>query len=371
MFFQSQVCNPEDYVEEEPMGEEAEPGKESDSMKEVDPRTERWTDVNPIACDCCSKVWNSKKQLWQHLIRSHIYESMHTCGICLRVCKNYYDLAYHLDAQHSNSMNDHVVRFACYVCGHYHNSQSKLDKHFVVHKNPPPQCEYTCQYCQRVYRSVVYYREHTRMHEARTADKTAAAPKKEQSEFSGFSINSILETGDEHEDDIELEMQKSVEDEDLVELDEDDSDSDDNSNSGELCDDNVFRGYEAGYNQAQTSGQKQASQLNNVVKDEKFAFASMPAYFKAKEENMEDDIDLESNISCSSVNSASELQEEDEDEESVLNGKQEESSDEQPRAYSSVNNNQKQDRKVPRFDEKRNFHNSNGENYFRRMTEDI
>lgn len=155
-------------------------------------RSERWTDIRPIACDCCDKIWNSKKQLWQHLIRSHAYESQHTCGICLQVCRDYFDLFYHLDSQHSELVNDTVAnRFSCFICGHYHNSQSKLDKHFLLHKNAPSRCEYTCQYCRKVYKSVAFYRDHLRVHEAEQPAESKAKP---ISEFSGFSINHILAT---------------------------------------------------------------------------------------------------------------------------------------------------------------------------------
>lgn len=357
--------------------------------KEIDPKTERWTDIKPIACDCCSKVWNSKKQLWQHLIRSHIPESMHTCGICLRVCQNYYDLFYHLDAQHSNALNDSGARFACYVCGHYHNSQSKLDKHFAVHKNAPPLTEYTCQYCQRTYRSVVFYREHVRAHE----NERNPIKKEPSAEFSGFTINSILRKDDEeaeeeeeddvvdnHDDDIECERieneedeDEDDEDEDLIELEEDEDSDSDNSDSKETSsrDEHVFRGYENDFSQVPRTSQ------TLPLKEQKFAFESMPTYFRNQEEERKKrqqevdesaDVDLESNISYSTVNSVSETRDEDEDtgeKESVLNGSRESSDAHHGPTFAGVNNNQqKLERKVTNVEGTVHFRNSNGENYF-------
>lgn len=375
----SYVSMSEEYEEEEQnLASSFVPEKE-------DTKTERWTDYRPIDCDCCGKTWNSKKQLWQHLIRSHPYDSMHTCGVCLQVCKNYYDLFYHLDSHHSSVINDPANRFACFVCGHYHNSQSKLDKHIGVHKNAPQQYEYTCQHCQRVYRSVLYYREHMRLHEVKSKN---VSKKKDSSEFSGFSIDSILETTDDHDDVTEVDdndIEKMEEEDDLVELEDEDSDSENDSNSSVKdlsCEANVFRGYEstAYSNQLPHSSSQRKSafadegksatlQSNVVCKSEPEDTFTLSTYQKAEEDNSyvkeeSTDVDVESNASCSSSlenNISDPIQRE---MNAIFNGKQDTNGSENKSSkYSSVNNNQKQDKKVSQFDDKRNFRNSSGEEY--------
>lgn len=241
-------------------------------VKHASNKFERWTSIRPIACDCCDKIWNSKKQLWQHLIRSHAYESQYACGICLQVCRDYFDLFYHLDSQHSTIINDHATnKFSCFICGHYHNSQSKLDKHFSLHKNAPARYEYTCQYCRKLFKSITYYRDHACLH----AIAAPTEPKvKTYSEFSGFSINHILATKNDRRCDSETvvadtidqsnsatyfddgtydvkyegeKMQQEVNDDDLVEelTEGDDNESNGYNQSSDEHDSNTFKGYDA------------------------------------------------------------------------------------------------------------------------------
>lgn len=347
-------------------------------MTSAEAKSERWTDYRPIECDCCGKQWNSKKQLWQHLIRSHPIQSMHTCGICLQVCKSYFSLWYHLDALHPYILNDPGGRFACYVCGHYHNSQSKLDKHIGVHKEPPLPNEFRCQYCQRLYRSSEYFEEHVRRHEM----TTAPPPKKETTPFGRFSIDSILKSkvsakdsagaddcagaddgADDGEDDItevdENDIEKmdeeEEEEEDLVELGDDDSDSDGGSCASvkELsCEENVFRGYDD-----VAANQLAPAKIGHLLSEQ----------LTKGEAGAEMEVDLESDISYSSVEN-SPLREDDDDEvdDLVFNGGDQKTvaspADVQLTRY--VNNNQKGDRGAVR-DQKAQWR----AEYFRRMAD--
>ncbi len=351
----------------------------ANSLPEADPRTERWTDFRPIKCDSCGRTWNTKKQLWQHLIRSHPFDSMHTCGLCLKVCKNYYELFYHLDEQHSSILNDSQNRFTCYVCGHLHNSHSKLDKHLGVHKNPPVASKYTCQYCQLVFKSVVFYREHLRHHESTSA---SAQPRNESSEFSGFSINSILESRLKDEP-----SENEVKDEDLVEMDDDYSDSE---NESDTVEEREFKGYD---NSTYSKQLVNASSGSVGQLDQKVGVANSPYDIKMEEdveedededeededeeddddeEDMEDeeqgsveakdemDADLESELSCSSVEGDSTLNEDN----ALFNGKRERDEEGESARFGFVNNNQNHERKVPHFEEKRKFSTSNGEKFY-------
>lgn len=359
----SQVSVTEVYEEAEPV-----------IMTSAEAKNERWTDYRPIECDCCGKVWNSKKQLWQHLIRSHPVQSMHTCGICLQVCKSYYSLWYHLDALHPYILNDPGGRFACYVCGHYHNSQSKLDKHIGVHKEPPLPNELRCQYCQRLYRSPEYFNEHVRRHELNAAPK-----KKDSSDFGGFSIDSILKSNagavaDElvgedditevDENDIEkMEDEDEEEEDDLVELEEDEDSESENESGASVkelsCEDNVFRGYENDEYEADkqlprsSSGHKISRILANELQRSgvatRVATATQPHEEEAASPAAEVEVDLESDISYSSVENSSLHDDDDEDEvdDLVYNGGEKTAAsrrDVELSRFGGVNNNQKQER---------------------------
>lgn len=361
-------------------------------MTSAEAKNERWTDFRPIECDCCGKTWNSKKQLWQHLIRTHPQQSMHTCGICLQVCKSYHALWYHLDALHPYILNDPGGRFACYVCGHYHNSQSKLDKHIGVHKEPPLPTEYRCQCCQRLYRSAEYFGEHVRLHELN-------APKKESSDFGGFSIDSILKSNaaaarvaeEGGEDDItevdENDVEKMDEDDDLVEL-ESDSDNESGASVKDLSrEDKVFRGYE---DEAYTQQRARASshKLNQILAGElrkgrgveRPGGAKLEEYGEAASPTADAEADLESDISYSSVENSSlhddddddvDEDEEDEVDELVYNGTKTVVAPcvEELSRYGGVNNNQIQERGTVR--DNKHFRSANGGEYFRRLADNI
>ncbi|OAD58141.1 Zinc finger protein Xfin [Eufriesea mexicana] len=85
------------------------------------------------ACEVCGKQWPAKKHLWQHLIRFHRAEAAVTCGVCLKLCKDYDDLAEHLKAAHEAILSTEGNNFTCKTCGRYHNARSKLLLHTSIH----------------------------------------------------------------------------------------------------------------------------------------------------------------------------------------------------------------------------------------------
>ncbi|KOC70194.1 Zinc finger protein Xfin [Habropoda laboriosa] len=85
------------------------------------------------ACEVCGKQWPAKKHLWQHLIRFHRAEAAVTCGVCLKLCKDYDDLAEHLKAAHEAILSCEGNNFTCKTCGRYHNARSKLLLHTSIH----------------------------------------------------------------------------------------------------------------------------------------------------------------------------------------------------------------------------------------------
>ncbi|CAK9822286.1 Zinc finger protein Xfin [Anthophora retusa] len=85
------------------------------------------------ACEVCGKQWPAKKHLWQHLIRFHRAEAAVTCGVCLKLCKDYDDLAIHLKAAHEAILSCEGNNFTCKTCGRYHNARSKLLLHTSIH----------------------------------------------------------------------------------------------------------------------------------------------------------------------------------------------------------------------------------------------
>lgn len=72
------------------------------------------------ACEVCGKQWPAKKHLWQHLIRFHRAEAAVTCGVCLKLCKDYDDLAEHLKAAHEAILSTEGNNFTCKICGRYY-----------------------------------------------------------------------------------------------------------------------------------------------------------------------------------------------------------------------------------------------------------
>ncbi|XP_026670873.1 uncharacterized protein LOC108626685 [Ceratina calcarata] len=85
------------------------------------------------ACEVCGKQWPAKKHLWQHLIRFHRTEAAVTCGVCLKLCKDYDDLSEHLKAAHEAILSTEGNNFTCKICGRYHNARSKLLLHTSIH----------------------------------------------------------------------------------------------------------------------------------------------------------------------------------------------------------------------------------------------
>lgn len=72
------------------------------------------------ACEVCGKQWPAKKHLWQHLIRFHRAEAAVTCGVCLKLCKDYDNLAEHLKAAHEAILSTEGNNFTCKICGRYY-----------------------------------------------------------------------------------------------------------------------------------------------------------------------------------------------------------------------------------------------------------
>ncbi|KAF7988308.1 hypothetical protein HCN44_000881 [Aphidius gifuensis] len=87
------------------------------------------------ACEVCGKQWPAKKHLWQHLIRFHRAEAAVTCGVCLKLCKTYFDLSCHLKEAHEAILSCEGNNFTCKTCGRYHNARSKLLLHMSIHIN--------------------------------------------------------------------------------------------------------------------------------------------------------------------------------------------------------------------------------------------
>ncbi|XP_066598006.1 zinc finger protein 729-like [Prorops nasuta] len=110
------------------------------------------------ACEVCGKQWPAKKHLWQHLIRFHRAEAAVTCGVCLKLCKNYEHLADHLKASHAAILSCEGNNFTCKTCGRYHNARSKLVLHMSIHINYNG--NYWCQTCQKSYDNEDRFSEH-------------------------------------------------------------------------------------------------------------------------------------------------------------------------------------------------------------------
>lgn len=104
----------------------------------------------PSTCEVCGKEWSAKKTLWQHLIRSHQIEAARTCGVCLKLCKDYEHLDYHLAKAHPNNFKGERNTNICCVCGRFHSAHLKLESHANLHLGHEKRALgplYKCKHC--------------------------------------------------------------------------------------------------------------------------------------------------------------------------------------------------------------------------------
>ncbi|KAG5317093.1 XFIN protein, partial [Acromyrmex heyeri] len=196
-------------------------------------------------CEVCGKQWPAKKHLWQHLIRFHRAEAAVTCGVCLKLCKSYQDLADHLKAEHAPVLSPEGNNFTCKTCGRYHNARSKLLLHMSIHIG-----NFRCQKCQQGFASEEKLTEHATSCNGKSEfeDNTVADEDnaKNDNDEKGSLIadeTSVIEEAEEAEEadfESEGEGSRDIHDRDNSENSEednsensDDSDSDSNSSSSE------------------------------------------------------------------------------------------------------------------------------------------
>lgn len=185
-------------------------------------------------CEVCGKQWPAKKHLWQHLIRFHRTEAAVTCGVCLKLCKTYEDLADHLKAAHQALLSCEGNNFTCKICGRYHNARSKLLLHMSIHincKNNP-----MCNKCKRSFESDEKLREHVGNCEGRqsglgirhdAANKDEKVENDEKGSFNGDGEEKEADFGSEGEDKASDNEESSSDDSDDSETDSSSSSSDD------------------------------------------------------------------------------------------------------------------------------------------------
>ncbi|XP_024941886.1 zinc finger protein Xfin isoform X2 [Cephus cinctus] len=194
------------------------------------------------ACEVCGKQWPAKKHLWQHLIRFHRTEAAVTCGVCLKLCKTYQDLADHLKAAHEAILTCEGNNFTCKTCGRYHNARSKLLLHMSIHIN----CNGSswCRKCQQSFESEDKLKEHVAIctggnqveYENHSNDLENAAKNNENDhDYKNILMDdehSLMEEVDEVEE-VEFETEASDNREDSNSDDSGDSDSDSNPSSSD------------------------------------------------------------------------------------------------------------------------------------------
>ncbi|XP_071574276.1 uncharacterized protein [Temnothorax nylanderi] len=196
-------------------------------------------------CEVCGKQWPAKKHLWQHLIRFHRAEAAVTCGVCLKLCKSYQDLADHLKAEHAPVLSPEGNNFTCKICGRYHNARSKLNLHTGIHIG-----NHQCQKCLQFLESEEKLTEHTtscngksEFEDHAVADEDNAKNDNDEKGSLIADEMSVIEGAEEAEEadfESEGEGSRDIHDEENSENSEednsensDDSDSDSNSSSSE------------------------------------------------------------------------------------------------------------------------------------------
>lgn len=193
-------------------------------------------------CEVCGKQWPAKKHLWQHLIRFHRAEAAVTCGVCLKLCTSYEDLADHLKAEHAPVLSPEGNNFTCKTCGRYHNARSKLLLHMSIHIG-----NFRCQKCHQGFASEEKLTEHTtscngklEFEDHAVADEDNAKNDNDEKGSLIADETSVIEETEEADFESEGERSRDIHDEDNSENSEednsensDDSDSDSNSSSSE------------------------------------------------------------------------------------------------------------------------------------------
>lgn len=171
-------------------------------------------------CEVCGKPWPAKKHLWQHLIRFHRAEAAVTCGVCLKLCSSYDDLAEHLKMAHQTLLSCEGNNFTCKICGRYHNARSKLSLHMSIHIN------YNgvvwCKRCQMNFANVDALKEHM-----------ATCTIKQTETDAEVDEESSKRAPDEPQVKSEHEQADNDNDEDEDEDDEDEDEDDENENEDE------------------------------------------------------------------------------------------------------------------------------------------
>uniref|UniRef100_A0A1B6D3P2 Uncharacterized protein n=1 Tax=Clastoptera arizonana TaxID=38151 RepID=A0A1B6D3P2_9HEMI len=108
-------------------------------------------DDEDVLCEICNKTWPSKKQLWQHLVRTHTADAATACGICLKLCSNYVNLDIHLFRKHPQSFTGEDNCLNCRICGKFHPYYTKLLNHIVIHVGEEKRAKdlvFACSVCK-------------------------------------------------------------------------------------------------------------------------------------------------------------------------------------------------------------------------------
>ncbi|XP_050590361.1 zinc finger protein Xfin-like isoform X3 [Bombus affinis] len=156
------------------------------------------------ACEVCGKQWPAKKHLWQHLIRFHRAEAAVTCGVCLKLCKDYDDLAEHLKAAHEAILSTEGNNFTCKVCGRYHNARSKLLLHTSIHIGHPG----TSTWCPKCRKSITDEAAHSTTCNTKT-EEGEQMKNNEKAEGSLMADDAIIEEVEEGDFESEAEEEEA------------------------------------------------------------------------------------------------------------------------------------------------------------------
>ena len=190
-------------------------------------------------CEVCGKQWPAKKHLWQHLIRFHRKEAAVTCGVCLKLCQTYEDLADHLKAAHEALLSCEGNNFTCKICGRYHNARSKLLLHMSIHincKNNP-----MCNKCKRSFETDEKLKEHVGNCEGRQSGlgirHDAGEDLKNENDENDEKGSLIGDEGEEKEADFESGEEKASDNADSDDNDSDDSEDSETDSSSSSSDD--------------------------------------------------------------------------------------------------------------------------------------
>ncbi|MCL4115317.1 UNVERIFIED_CONTAM: hypothetical protein GTU68_018351 [Idotea baltica] len=112
--------------------------------------------LEKFCCSLCTKIYNSKNVLDQHIKRVHNKQCNYLCTVCSKGFYNKSDYSYHMRIHRKE------LPFVCFACGKGFAHLSHIHRHEKIHTGERP---HKCPYCPKSFIQSVTLRIHLKKHE--------------------------------------------------------------------------------------------------------------------------------------------------------------------------------------------------------------